>query len=113
MLSGRLAFNLLVLAVIHNITSSLEKDHTPYCMEFIFRFQFVQVTVKIKSSGKKLKVAFMKMMVEINCASLSYGYLVIKLIYRATEENRCSSEWPFQPYLVFDVGDGHEERDKE
>ncbi|XP_052523433.1 probable helicase senataxin isoform X1 [Tympanuchus pallidicinctus] len=32
---------------------------------------------------------------------------------KATEENRCSSEWPFQPYLVFDVGDGREERDKD
>ncbi|NXK56703.1 SETX helicase, partial [Chauna torquata] len=32
---------------------------------------------------------------------------------KATEENRCSSEWPFQPYLVFDVGDGHEERDND
>ncbi|NXS51941.1 SETX helicase, partial [Brachypteracias leptosomus] len=32
---------------------------------------------------------------------------------RATEENRCSSEWPFQPYLIFDVGDGREERDNE
>ncbi|EOB05961.1 Putative helicase senataxin, partial [Anas platyrhynchos] len=32
---------------------------------------------------------------------------------RATEENRCSSDWPFQPYLVFDVGDGREERDNE
>uniref|UniRef100_A0A8B9CU97 Senataxin n=1 Tax=Anser brachyrhynchus TaxID=132585 RepID=A0A8B9CU97_9AVES len=32
---------------------------------------------------------------------------------KATEENRCSSDWPFQPYLVFDVGDGHEERDNE
>ncbi|NXC70943.1 SETX helicase, partial [Anhinga anhinga] len=32
---------------------------------------------------------------------------------KATEENRCSSEWPFQPYLIFDVGDGHEERDND
>ncbi|NXL53340.1 SETX helicase, partial [Podilymbus podiceps] len=32
---------------------------------------------------------------------------------KATEENRCSSEWPFQPYLIFDVGDGREERDNE
>ncbi|XP_035411095.1 probable helicase senataxin [Cygnus atratus] len=32
---------------------------------------------------------------------------------KATEENRCSSDWPFQPYLVFDVGDGREERDNE
>ncbi|NXC45496.1 SETX helicase, partial [Penelope pileata] len=32
---------------------------------------------------------------------------------KATEENRCSSEWPFQPYLVFDVGDGREERDND
>ncbi|XP_071622724.1 probable helicase senataxin isoform X2 [Heliangelus exortis] len=30
---------------------------------------------------------------------------------KATEENRCSSDWPFQPYLIFDVGDGQEERD--
>ncbi|XP_065428321.1 probable helicase senataxin isoform X3 [Chrysemys picta bellii] len=32
---------------------------------------------------------------------------------RATEENRCSSDWLFQPYLVFDVADGHEKRDNE
>ncbi|XP_068012059.1 probable helicase senataxin isoform X2 [Melanerpes formicivorus] len=32
---------------------------------------------------------------------------------RATEESRCSSDWPFQPYLIFDVGDGREERDNE
>ncbi|NWI13047.1 SETX helicase, partial [Crypturellus soui] len=32
---------------------------------------------------------------------------------KATEENRCSSEWPFQPYLIFDVGDGQEERDND
>ncbi|KFZ60473.1 putative helicase senataxin, partial [Podiceps cristatus] len=32
---------------------------------------------------------------------------------KATEESRCSSEWPFQPYLIFDVGDGREERDND
>ncbi|NXF29944.1 SETX helicase, partial [Nyctibius bracteatus] len=32
---------------------------------------------------------------------------------KATEQNRCSSDWPFQPYLIFDVGDGHEERDND
>ncbi|XP_068067287.1 probable helicase senataxin isoform X2 [Anomalospiza imberbis] len=32
---------------------------------------------------------------------------------KAIEENRCSSEWPFQPYLIFDVADGHEERDND
>ncbi|NXP05391.1 SETX helicase, partial [Thinocorus orbignyianus] len=32
---------------------------------------------------------------------------------KATEEIRCSSEWPFQPYLIFDVGDGCEERDND
>ncbi|XP_074911563.1 putative helicase senataxin isoform X3 [Buteo buteo] len=32
---------------------------------------------------------------------------------KTTEENRCSSEWPFQPYLIFDVGDGHEEREND
>ncbi|NXI47433.1 SETX helicase, partial [Galbula dea] len=32
---------------------------------------------------------------------------------KATEENRCSAEWPFQPYLIFDVGDGCEERDND
>ncbi|NXK10358.1 SETX helicase, partial [Herpetotheres cachinnans] len=32
---------------------------------------------------------------------------------KATEENRCSPEWPFQPYLIFDVGDGREERDND
>ncbi|KAL1786940.1 putative helicase senataxin isoform X1 [Sigmodon hispidus] len=32
---------------------------------------------------------------------------------RVTETIRCSSEWPFQPYLVFDVGDGSEQRDND
>ncbi|KAK2499386.1 hypothetical protein MC885_010475, partial [Smutsia gigantea] len=32
---------------------------------------------------------------------------------RLTETTRCSSDWPFQPYLVFDVEDGSERRDKE
>ncbi|NXO86589.1 SETX helicase, partial [Sitta europaea] len=32
---------------------------------------------------------------------------------KAIEENRCSSEWPFQPYLIFDVTDGREERDND
>ncbi|KFV98984.1 putative helicase senataxin, partial [Fulmarus glacialis] len=32
---------------------------------------------------------------------------------KAIEENRCSSEWPFQPYLIFDVRDGREERDND
>lgn len=32
---------------------------------------------------------------------------------RVTESFRCSSDWPFQPYLVFDVGDGSERRDND
>nr|XP_004654093.2 probable helicase senataxin [Jaculus jaculus]XP_045002580.1 probable helicase senataxin [Jaculus jaculus] len=32
---------------------------------------------------------------------------------RLTETTRCSSDWPFQPYLVFDVGDGSERRDND
>ncbi|XP_035117064.2 putative helicase senataxin isoform X3 [Callithrix jacchus] len=32
---------------------------------------------------------------------------------RQTETVRCSSDWPFQPYLVFDVGDGSERRDND
>ncbi|XP_018085035.1 probable helicase senataxin isoform X1 [Xenopus laevis] len=32
---------------------------------------------------------------------------------RATEEVRCSSDWPFQPYMVFDVADGYERKERE
>uniref|UniRef100_A0A8C5R0I1 Senataxin n=1 Tax=Leptobrachium leishanense TaxID=445787 RepID=A0A8C5R0I1_9ANUR len=32
---------------------------------------------------------------------------------RATEEVRCSSDWPFQPYMVFDVADGCERKERE
>ncbi|XP_003470873.1 probable helicase senataxin isoform X2 [Cavia porcellus] len=32
---------------------------------------------------------------------------------RSTESIRCSSDWPFQPYLVFDVSDGSERRDND
>ncbi|KFO94633.1 putative helicase senataxin, partial [Buceros rhinoceros silvestris] len=41
----------------------------------------------------------------------NYVYCRMLKTDKATEENRCSSEWPFQPYLIFDVGDGREERD--
>ncbi|XP_035197919.1 probable helicase senataxin isoform X2 [Oxyura jamaicensis] len=43
----------------------------------------------------------------------NYVYGRVLKTDKATEENRCSSDWPFQPYLVFDVGDGREERDNE
>ncbi|XP_023556032.1 probable helicase senataxin isoform X2 [Octodon degus] len=33
--------------------------------------------------------------------------------HKFTESLRCSSDWPFQPYLVFDVSDGSERRDNE
>ncbi|MEE6505419.1 hypothetical protein FKM82_005519 [Ascaphus truei] len=32
---------------------------------------------------------------------------------RATEETRCSSEWPFQPYMLFDIADGFEKKERE
>ena len=38
---------------------------------------------------------------------------MVLFFYRGTETSRCSSDWPFQPYLVFDVGDGLERRDNE
>ncbi|XP_005408434.2 PREDICTED: probable helicase senataxin [Chinchilla lanigera] len=33
--------------------------------------------------------------------------------HKFTESVRCSSDWPFQPYLVFDVSDGSERRDND
>ncbi|XP_014385376.1 PREDICTED: probable helicase senataxin isoform X3 [Myotis brandtii] len=33
--------------------------------------------------------------------------------HKGTESMRCSSSWPFQPYLVFDVGDGSERREND
>uniref|UniRef100_A0ACB8F0G6 Uncharacterized protein n=1 Tax=Sphaerodactylus townsendi TaxID=933632 RepID=A0ACB8F0G6_9SAUR len=32
---------------------------------------------------------------------------------KETEANRCSSKWPFQSYLLFDVRDGQEERESD
>ncbi|NXC04892.1 SETX helicase, partial [Orthonyx spaldingii] len=43
----------------------------------------------------------------------SYVYGRTLKTAKAIEENRCSSEWPFQPYLIFDVADGREERDND
>ncbi|XP_069603679.1 probable helicase senataxin [Ranitomeya imitator] len=43
----------------------------------------------------------------------SYFYKHVLKTDRATEEVRCSSEWPFQPYMVFDVADGYEMKEKE
>ncbi|OWK10140.1 hypothetical protein Celaphus_00005116, partial [Cervus elaphus hippelaphus] len=43
----------------------------------------------------------------------SYVYDGTLKTNRGTETSRCSSDWPFQPYLVFDVGDGLERRDND
>lgn len=88
------------------------------CVEFMFRPQYVQVAVKIKNSGKKSEKLFVcdnhSVMNEVSVLGISVWLPSNKnVIHRATEENRCSSEWPFQPYLIFDVGDGREERDHE
>ncbi|XP_073412073.1 probable helicase senataxin isoform X2 [Dendrobates tinctorius] len=42
----------------------------------------------------------------------SYFYKSVLKTGRATEV-RCSSDWPFQPYMVFDVADGYETKEKE
>ncbi|KAM3911735.1 putative helicase senataxin [Leptodactylus fuscus] len=42
-----------------------------------------------------------------------YFYRGVLKTDRATEEMRCSSSWPFQPYMVFDVADGYETKEKE
>ncbi|XP_068925401.1 probable helicase senataxin isoform X2 [Petaurus breviceps papuanus] len=43
----------------------------------------------------------------------SYIYNRTLKTNRLTEESRCTSDWPFQPYLVFDVGDGSERREND
>ncbi|XP_026312911.1 probable helicase senataxin isoform X2 [Piliocolobus tephrosceles] len=43
----------------------------------------------------------------------NYIYNRILKTNRQTETIRCSSDWPFQPYLVFDVEDGSERRDND
>ncbi|NXP21285.1 SETX helicase, partial [Scytalopus superciliaris] len=43
----------------------------------------------------------------------SYVYGKTLKTAKAIEENRCSSDWPFQPYLIFDVADGREDRDND
>ncbi|XP_074066945.1 putative helicase senataxin isoform X1 [Macrotis lagotis] len=43
----------------------------------------------------------------------SYVYNRTLKTNRLTEESRCTSDWPFQPYLVFDVGDGSERREND
>ncbi|XP_068104970.1 probable helicase senataxin isoform X2 [Hyperolius riggenbachi] len=43
----------------------------------------------------------------------NYFYNRVLKTDRATEEVRCSSDWPFQPYMVFDVSDGYETKERE
>ncbi|XP_072488882.1 probable helicase senataxin isoform X2 [Notamacropus eugenii] len=43
----------------------------------------------------------------------SYIYNKTLKTNRLTEESRCTSDWPFQPYLVFDVEDGSERREND
>ncbi|XP_027725091.1 probable helicase senataxin isoform X2 [Vombatus ursinus] len=43
----------------------------------------------------------------------SYIYNRTLKTNRLTEESRCTSDWPFQPYLVFDVEDGSEKREND
>ncbi|XP_075690814.1 putative helicase senataxin [Rhinoderma darwinii] len=43
----------------------------------------------------------------------NYFYKRVLTTDRETEEARCSKAWPFQPYMVFDVTDGYEMKQKE
>ncbi|KAM8934292.1 putative helicase senataxin [Pelodytes ibericus] len=43
----------------------------------------------------------------------NYFYKRVLKTDRAVEEVRCSSDWPFQPYMVFDVADGYEMKERE
>ncbi|CAH2316080.1 Hypothetical predicted protein [Pelobates cultripes] len=43
----------------------------------------------------------------------NYFYKRILKTDRAIEEVRCSIDWPFQPYMVFDVVDGFEKKERE
>ncbi|XP_053328361.1 probable helicase senataxin isoform X2 [Spea bombifrons] len=43
----------------------------------------------------------------------NYFYRRMLKTDRVTEEVRCSSDWPFQPYMVFDVSDGYEKKERE
>ncbi|KAG8546517.1 hypothetical protein GDO81_018747 [Engystomops pustulosus] len=43
----------------------------------------------------------------------NYFYKGVLKTERATEEARCSKDWPFQPYMLFDVTDGYEMKEKE
>ncbi|KAM4663196.1 putative helicase senataxin [Discoglossus pictus] len=43
----------------------------------------------------------------------NYFYKRVLKTDRAIEEVRCSSEWPFQPYMVFDVADGYEQKERD
>lgn len=74
----------------------------------------MQVAVKIKDAGKKAESCLYLITNEVSILRIPVQLPSDKNVtYRTTEENRCSSEWPFQPYLIFDVGDGHEERENE
>ncbi|XP_053551559.1 probable helicase senataxin [Bombina bombina] len=65
-----------------------------------------------KSAVMKLTVQY-RMHPDICLFPNNYFYKRILKTDRTTEETRCSSDWPFQPYMLFDVADGYEKKERE
>nr|XP_033816187.1 probable helicase senataxin isoform X2 [Geotrypetes seraphini] len=71
-----------------------------------------QLGIEAKKAILQLTVQY-RMHPDICLFPSNYIYGKLLKTYKGTEENRCSSAWPFQPYLLFDVSDGYEKRENE
>ncbi|XP_053523658.1 probable helicase senataxin isoform X2 [Artibeus jamaicensis] len=96
---------------------SLKAQEHGYDQSMMARFcKLLEENVEHNVSGRlpilQLSVQY-RMHPDICLFPSNYVYGRSLKTHRMTETIRCSSEWPFQPYLVFDVGDGLERRDND
>ncbi|XP_036892405.1 probable helicase senataxin isoform X2 [Sturnira hondurensis] len=96
---------------------SLKAQEHGYDQSMMARFcKLLEENVEHNVSGRlpvlQLNVQY-RMHPDICLFPSNYVYGRSLKTHRVTETIRCSSEWPFQPYLVFDVGDGLERRDND
>ncbi|KAM5328344.1 putative helicase senataxin isoform 1-T2 [Glossophaga mutica] len=96
---------------------SLKAQEYGYDQSMMARFcKLLEENVEHNVSGRlpvlQLSVQY-RMHPDICLFPSNYVYSRSLKTNRVTETIRCSSEWPFQPYLVFDVGDGLERREND
>ncbi|KAM9326697.1 putative helicase senataxin [Gastrophryne carolinensis] len=91
---------------------SLKAEELGYGQSLMSRFYKILEASGTSSPILQLTVQY-RMHPDICLFPSNYFYKRQLKTDRSTEESRCSADWPFQPYMVFDISDGYEKKERE